>query len=329
LPEPFNRPKLDVCSNMGKIPISSFPVKTSIGALAAQQSGESETCIRDDEIPEGIDQNLNSNINAAPSLSLPRPTSTEAPKNQQPAVASHLPPSFRKCFSQKVRSNGAESASQSLSKTSLQPSDLPVQESLINKSSSKKETSSAGAPFPANLSFEPTGNGKHVAFCASPACFPPSCPPATPSKELDAMNSENGSPTEIAKINSTPAKLASTPARLMNVTPGLHPPKRCYMSPDDDSTSSPNKLARRPPRSRSLKFDTPIKNENIVDEIDGTGGVSVDNDIFDILPENLLQSVSPIIIPYAFLLNCTCFLVISKSVNNQCFFFFFNLFWSF
>lgn len=291
---------------MGKIPTSSFPVKTSIGALATQQSGESETCIRGDEIPEGIDQNLNSNINKAPSLSLPRPTSTEAPKNQQPAVASHLSPSFRKCFSQKVRSNEAESASQSLSKTFLQPSDLPVQESLINKSSSKEETISAAAPFPANLSFEPTSNGKHLAFCASPACFPPSCPPATPSKELDAMNSENGSPTEIAKINSTPAKPAkpaSTPARLMNVTPALHPQKRCYMSPEDDSTSSPNKLARRPPRSRSLKFDTPIKNENIVDEIDGTGGVSVDNDIFDILPENLLQSVSPFIIPYAFLLN--------------------------
>jgi chromatin licensing and DNA replication factor 1 len=81
----------------------------------------------------------------------------------------------------------------------------------------------------------------------------------------------------------------------MNVTPALHPPKRCYMSPEDDSTSSPNKLVRRLPRSRSLKFDTPIKNENIVDEIDGVGGVSLDNDIFDILPENLLQSVSPII----------------------------------
>lgn len=300
MPEPFNLPKLDVRSNMSKIPTSSFPVKTSTGALTAQQSGVSETCIRGDEIPEGIEQDLNSNINEAPGLSLPRATSTEAPKNQQPAVASHLPPSFRKRFSHKVRSNESESASQSLSKTSLQPSDLLVQELLINKSSSKEETSSAAAPFPANLSFEPTSNGKHVAFCASPACFPPSCPPATPSKELDAMNSENGSPTEIAKINSTPAKLAFTPGRLMNVTPALHPPKRCYMSPEDDSTRSPNKLVRRPSRSRSLKFDTPIKNDNIVDEIDGAGGVSVDDDIFDILPENLLQSVSPI-------MNSLCF----------------------
>jgi len=295
LPEPFNRPKVDVSSNMSKIPTSSFPLKTSTGALTAQQSGVSETCIQGDEIPEGIEKDLNSYINEAPSLSLPRATSTEAPNNQQPAGASHLPPSFRKCFSHKVRSNEAESGSQNFSRTSLRPSYLPVQESLINKSSSKEETCSAVAPFPANLSSKPNNKGKHVAFCASPACFPPSCPPATPSKELDALDSENGSPTKIVKINSTPAKLASTPARLMNVTPALHPPKRCYMSPEDDSTSSPNKLVRRLPRSRSLKFDTPIKNENIVDEIDGVGGVSLDNDIFDILPENLLQSVSPII----------------------------------
>jgi chromatin licensing and DNA replication factor 1 len=71
------------------------------------------------------------------------------------------------------------------------------------------------------------------------------------------------------------------------------------MSPEDDSTSSQNKLTRRPPCSRSLKFDTPIKNEK-VDEIDDIGGVSVANDVFNILPENLLQSVSPIV-------NSLCF----------------------
>jgi len=93
LPEPFNRPKVDVSSNMSKIPTSSFPLKTSTGALTAQQSGVSETCIQGDEIPEGIEKDLNSYINEAPSLSLPRATSTEAPNNQQPAGASHLPPS--------------------------------------------------------------------------------------------------------------------------------------------------------------------------------------------------------------------------------------------
>jgi hypothetical protein len=120
LPEPFNRPKVDVSSNMSKIPTSSFPLKTSTGALTAQQSGVSETCIQGDEIPEGIEKDLNSYINEAPSLSLPRATSTEAPNNQQPAGASHLPPSFRKCFSHKVRSNEAESGFQGL------PSDLHI-----------------------------------------------------------------------------------------------------------------------------------------------------------------------------------------------------------
>lgn len=78
------------------------------------------------------------------------------------------------------------------------------------------------------------------------------------------------------------------------------------MSPDADTMSSPNKLVRRPQRSRSLKFDTPKKKEHIdevfdtpmkkerVEETTTTGGgkLSLDDDIFDILPQNLLQSVS-------------------------------------
>ncbi|CAB4321744.1 unnamed protein product [Prunus armeniaca] len=73
-------------------------------------------------------------------------------------------------------------------------------------------------------------------------------------------------------------------------TPALHRPKRCYMSPDDNSTSSPNKLVRLPPRSRSLKFDTPVKNKNVEDEVPDMGCTSIDNDSLDILPEDLLQS---------------------------------------
>ncbi|CAB4291433.1 unnamed protein product [Prunus armeniaca] len=61
-------------------------------------------------------------------------------------------------------------------------------------------------------------------------------------------------------------------------TPALHRPKRCYMSPDDNSTSSPNKLVRLPPRSRSLKFDTPVKNKNVEDEVPDMGCTSIDND---------------------------------------------------
>jgi chromatin licensing and DNA replication factor 1 len=193
LPEPFNRPKLDIHSNMNETPTSSFPIKTSTDALTSQQLEISETCIQGNEIPEGTEQDLNLNINNYLNMPLPVETSIEARTKQQPAVASHLSRSFCKRFSQKVISNEVEKNSQNLSKTSLPSLVLPVPESQLNKSSSKGESSSDAAPSPAKLSFEPTSNEKCLAFCASPAHLLQSCPPATPSKELDAMNNGNGS----------------------------------------------------------------------------------------------------------------------------------------
>ncbi|KAL6210683.1 hypothetical protein ACLB2K_015915 [Fragaria x ananassa] len=89
------------------------------------------------------------------------------------------------------------------------------------------------------------------------------------------------------KLASTP-KLVSTPARLMSSTPAPQLPKRCFMSPED---SSPNKLVRRPPRTRSLKFDTPVKSRNAEDEVLDMDDASIDKDILDILPGDLLQSL--------------------------------------
>ncbi|KAL6217518.1 hypothetical protein ACLB2K_010735 [Fragaria x ananassa] len=89
------------------------------------------------------------------------------------------------------------------------------------------------------------------------------------------------------KLASTP-KLVSTPARLMSSTPAPHPPKRCFMTPED---SSPNKLVRRPPRTRSLKFGTPVKSRNAEDVGLDTDDASIDKDILDILPGDLLQSL--------------------------------------
>ncbi|KAL0419778.1 UNVERIFIED_CONTAM: CDT1-like protein a, chloroplastic [Sesamum radiatum] len=71
----------------------------------------------------------------------------------------------------------------------------------------------------------------------------------------------------------------------------LHPPKRCYMSPDDNSSRSPSKLVRRPPPNRPLKFDTPVKSVKVDGEFGKSGKSSADDDIFDILPEALLQSI--------------------------------------
>ncbi|KAI9119243.1 hypothetical protein K1719_009918 [Acacia pycnantha] len=88
---------------------------------------------------------------------------------------------------------------------------------------------------------------------------------------------------------STPNKVVSTPSRLMTHTPSLPTPKRCYMSPDDSSCSSPNKLVKRATSlKKSLNFDTPVKNRMTENE---AGGLSTDDDIFDILPESLLQSI--------------------------------------
>ncbi|KAL8467750.1 hypothetical protein ACS0TY_031117 [Phlomoides rotata] len=82
-------------------------------------------------------------------------------------------------------------------------------------------------------------------------------------------------------ILNTPVEMASTPAKLMSATPALRPPKRCPMTPDDISFSSPSKLVRRPPTSRPLRFDTPVKSAR--------RGNSSSHD--DILSGALLQSI--------------------------------------
>ncbi|KAL0435610.1 UNVERIFIED_CONTAM: CDT1-like protein a, chloroplastic [Sesamum radiatum] len=59
----------------------------------------------------------------------------------------------------------------------------------------------------------------------------------------------------------------------------------------DNSSRSPSKLVRRPPPNRPLKFDTPVKSVKIDGEFGRIGKSSADDDIFDILPEALLQSI--------------------------------------
>ncbi|XP_060174798.1 CDT1-like protein a, chloroplastic [Lycium barbarum] len=99
--------------------------------------------------------------------------------------------------------------------------------------------------------------------------LPPSPLPSTPLKNTKGEDCLSLSSSE------------STPAKLMASTPAIQPPKRCYMSPDGESTESPIKLARRPPPSRLLTFDTPVKSSK----------VTADDEILDILNGNLLQSI--------------------------------------
>ncbi|MED6116797.1 hypothetical protein PIB30_103515 [Stylosanthes scabra] len=66
---------------------------------------------------------------------------------------------------------------------------------------------------------------------------------------------------------STPdVKCISTPA---SITPALPAPKRHFLSPDDNSSTTTSKLVRRPPLSRSL----------------------FDEELLDVLPQSLLQSI--------------------------------------
>ncbi|XAR73267.1 hypothetical protein NMG60_11007180 [Bertholletia excelsa] len=108
-------------------------------------------------------------------------------------------------------------------------------------------------------------------------------PLATPRKKIDSLKNE------VCSSVGTPAKLVSTPLRLMSATPASQPPKRCYMSPDNSSTSSPCKSVKCAPRSRSLTFDSPEKNAKTEGEHNGVEGLSIDNDILAILPQSLLQ----------------------------------------
>ncbi|KAM7253821.1 hypothetical protein ACFE04_031503 [Oxalis oulophora] len=200
--------------------------------------------------------------------------------NQTPAVASILPRSFQRRFSQTVRNNVPEKTDQ--------------------------------IPSPTNLSPISTSSGKLT--CVSLSHLPNRLP-ETPIKGKDAFTSKiDGSPLKFDLIQSTPSKVdlvhstpskndLGTPARLMTETPVSKPPKRCYMSPDEASSKT-NKLARRPPRNRSLQFDdTPVKNEKFKNEVievesalavdndDDVDNNDYDDDDDDILPQDLLQSI--------------------------------------
>ncbi|KAI4319496.1 hypothetical protein MLD38_033085 [Melastoma candidum] len=111
-------------------------------------------------------------------------------------------------------------------------------------------------------------------------------------KEISSVNCENGSPGKAFSFASTPAKLVLTPARLLEATPALCTPKRCSMSPDDDDSSSKmTKLVRRPASTRSLIFETPLKQLSGEGDAQESGCLSYDEDLSDVLPMGLLQSI--------------------------------------
>ncbi|KAL6953541.1 hypothetical protein U1Q18_045719 [Sarracenia purpurea var. burkii] len=124
----------------------------------------------------------------------------------------------------------------------------------------------------------------------------PAAPTHLPQSFQKRFSRQNPHPTPLKERDSTKIEISSpvatsTPVELLGATPALQPPKRRNMSPDDKSTSSPNKLATRPVAIRSLKFGSPVKNAKVGHEVNSIGGLSVENDIFQILPKSLLQSI--------------------------------------
>ncbi|CAJ2627682.1 unnamed protein product [Trifolium pratense] len=262
LPEPFSRPKHDPLLHMLKTP-SSLSTVTLSDARASQPS----TMLSTGDIAD----------NTEIYVSVPAETSVEA-LNQKPAVASHMPQSFRRRFSQKVKEN----VHPKFQSDSFQPLAVPVSESNLKTSSTSEDAKSHKKPSSSELVSESSSSEACLTIHGSSEYFTPAG--VTPSKPVEYTESKEGSMKSIEAM-STPARFVSTPARLMTTTPALKPPKRHFMSPDDNSTSSPDKLVKRPPSSRSLKFNTPMKNEN------AAGGLSTGDDISDILPDNLLHSI--------------------------------------
>ncbi|KAK7268281.1 hypothetical protein RIF29_20977 [Crotalaria pallida] len=256
LPEPFNRPKQDCLSDILKTPSSTHPPTVLSSRML------------DDDIVDYTGDHTEP-ANREKKLSVPVQASVEA-FNQQPAVASHMPPSFRRRFLQKPMLDGV-----GLPSDSFQPPAHPVSESNLEKNSPLMDTRTT---FPVKLASEVASGEICQTTCASSGCFESSSAPlaATPSKTVE--------------YTSTPVKLVYTPSRLMTETPAVPQSKKHYMSPDDNSSSSMNKLVRRPPRSRSLKFDSPRKNKEIENE-DVANSLSANDDILDILPQNLLESI--------------------------------------
>ncbi|XVE77905.1 hypothetical protein DITRI_Ditri13aG0101400 [Diplodiscus trichospermus] len=277
LPEPFNHSKQNVHFNMikGHTPWSSHD--SSMDTLTEHQPLTAQSEVIQEEAQPQVSDDSNS------SSELALKTLAAAVYDEQPVVASHLSPLFQKHFSQKVTSK-AQVAVQKCSKASCQSSNFQVAELCAEKYAFSDKTSSVPTQSPTKFLPNPTTS----------ETSPEACLPATPVKEINLLKFEDESHKKAGCIQSTPAKLASTPARLMTTTPSLKPEKRCYMSPDEVLSSSLNKLVRRPLRTRSLKFDTPVKEEKVVDEVHEitSNPVAIDeDDVLSMLPESLLHSI--------------------------------------
>ncbi|KAL3645927.1 hypothetical protein CASFOL_011107 [Castilleja foliolosa] len=173
---------------------------------------------------------------------------------RQPITLSQMAPSFKPRFAQKGSIHHIENSKQNQSFD------------LENKSAESPSIKDTNAKIVANSSSKLSVNPSLINILTSL--------PETPVKCINSIDIDDES--SVGTISEL-----STPVAPTTSTPSLRPPERCYMSPDDNNSyRSPSKLVRCPPPNRPLKFDTPVKSS-----------MKIDDDIFDILPDSLVQSI--------------------------------------
>ncbi|TYK24234.1 CDT1-like protein b [Cucumis melo var. makuwa] len=274
LPNPFNFRSQDLVAKSNSL----SSIKTSIEQLAPEQPMPSI---------EGISFNHHSEEHQGFRMVKSTMPVTDPSKQKEFIGLSHFSPSFSRRFSQKVVDREIANNDQ-VTKPSNQVSSYTDVETNIDMESSV--VASSTEPFsPIKLPSNSTCNVNCHKNYASPIRCSALALPTTPSNTVGrvTMMVECDQSAKANDIDSTPGKLLSTPTQLMTNTPAMPPPKRSSMTPDDDSSFSTNKLVRRPPRSRSLVFDTPTKEDKNNDETD----VSLEDDILDVLSSSLVQSI--------------------------------------
>ncbi|CAI9781107.1 unnamed protein product [Fraxinus pennsylvanica] len=237
--------------------------------------------VPEEVLPEPFSRLQQTNLLRASTSSLrSEPPAMEFAQGHPAVAASHLSQAFKKSFSRRGSPHYAENLKQEYSVVSIH---APVSEPKPAKCPYDQETSAFAANSPSNISVN-LASVKCSANVASSASLSPSLL-ETPVKNINSSS-------EMSTTQRTPAELVYSPVELMSATPVLRTPKRRYMSPNDDSFRSPSKLVQRPPRSkRSLILDTPVKNVKIEDDLSEIGKSSIDHEVFDILPETLIQSI--------------------------------------
>ncbi|XP_077242006.1 CDT1-like protein a, chloroplastic isoform X1 [Tasmannia lanceolata] len=283
--------KLDAFKNTGKKNLDGYSILAKVfrarllDFVNAHPEGDE---IPEEALPEPFNRtkpSMLSNISKPSRPSLPIASSSESPL-QPITVPSHLSQSFQRRFSKKTPLQESEKTQVHLLTTL--PS-LNLQSPCLNKKSSDEPTSDSTVKSSFDCSSKAHNIKKSLTFRSSSVQLCPSSPHTIHDAEIEPTKNVDSSPIEISDIKGTPEKFIFSPSKLMTVTAELRTPKRCRLSPDNDSTM-PDKAVRHSTRIRSLKFLTPVKTPKIKEENE-TGISSADEDIIKILPKELLQSV--------------------------------------